>query len=134
MFLGTRRIWHGHRDWYVDIVLIGRLERAHRLQYVAKCDGCWCVHAVGRGPLKPFLSGLLDDKNANDLLDSGACFALRNTSLAGWNRRCFERLGCGATRGSTGEHRQAESGFISFLLFLRHSEIQRDVWATPRRS
>lgn len=29
------------------------------------------------------------------------------------------------------EDRQGESGFISFLPFLRHPDIQSDVWATP---
>ena len=45
--------------------------------------------------------------------------------LAGWPRRCFERLGCGTTRGEGGQPT------LQTFLFLRHPEIQSDVWTTP---
>ena len=44
---------------------------------------------------------------------------------------CFERLGGGAIRGLTEDRCLGESSRISFLLFLCHPDIQRDVWATP---
>lgn len=48
---------------------------------------------------------------------------------AGWPRRCFERLGCIASRSDGGHARPGNPS-----LFLRYPDIQSHVWATPSES